>query len=102
MRTATRRRSRLRSSQYATERWRPSPSVAVVAVGLFLGLALGFRGRLADRTTQVQQDYMLLASDLYFQGSPLATVRDRLIKVGFPDTSVAVVGAADQLSSSSD
>ena len=102
MRTTIRRRSRLRSSQYATERWRPSPSVAVVAVGLLLGLALGFRGRLADHTIQVQQDYMLLVSDLYFQGSPLAGVRDRLIKTGFPDASLAVVGVADQLSSSSD
>jgi hypothetical protein len=69
---------------------------------LFLGLALGFRGRLADHTAQVQQDYMLLASDLYFQGSPLTAVHDRLIKVGFPDPSLAVVGAADQLSSSPD
>src|SRR5712692_7971347 len=102
MRTATRRRSRLRSSNYATERWRPSPSVVVVAVGLILGLTFGFRGKLADRSALVQQDYMLLVSDLYFQGSPLASVRDRLLKLGFSDASLAVVQTADQLSSSPD
>ncbi len=102
MRTTTRRRARLRSSQYATERWRPSPSVVVVAVGLLLGLLVGFRGRLTDHSAQVQQNYMLLVSDLYFQGSPLAAVRDRLIKIGFADASLAVVQTADQLAASPD
>lgn len=102
MRTAPRRRSRLRSSQATTERWRPTPSVTVVVVGLILGLVLGFRGRVADHSSQVQQDYMLLVSDLYFQGSPLTTVRDRLVKIGFADASLAVVQTADQLSASPD
>jgi hypothetical protein len=65
-------------------------------------MAVGLRGRLANQSSQVQQDYMLLLSDLYYQGAPLASVRDRLLKLGFPDASLAVVQTADQLSSSPD
>jgi hypothetical protein len=45
---------------------------------------------------------MLLLSDLYYQGAPLASVQDRLLKIGFADASLAVVQTADQLSSSPD
>jgi hypothetical protein len=102
MKTTPRRRNRLRSNQSALERWKPSPSIGVLAAGLILGLALGMRGRVFDPSASLQEHYLLLASDLYVQGAPIAAVRDRLVHQGYTIPSVAVVGIADQLASSSD
>jgi hypothetical protein len=57
---------------------------------------------MSNQANVVQQDYMLIASDLYYQGAPLASVRDRLLKLGFSDPPLAVLQTADQLSSSPD
>jgi hypothetical protein len=103
MKTATtRRRTKLRSSQSALERWKPSPPIVVMALGLVLGIAFGMRGRLFDQSASIQEHYLLLASDLYAEGAPIISVRDRLIGLGYANPSVAVVGVADQLSTSSD
>jgi hypothetical protein len=101
MRT-TRRRNRLRSAQYANERWKPSATFVVLAVGLIFGAAFGLRHRLSDQSNSVQQHYMLLVSDLYAQGVPLASVRDRLISLGYANPSVAVLAVADQLAQAQD
>ena len=45
---------------------------------------------------------MLLVSDLYAQGVPLATVRDRLVSLGYSNPSAAVLAVADQLAHASD
>jgi len=102
MRSTTRRRNRLRSVQYGTERWKPPATLVVLAVGLIFGLALGLRSRLSDQSASVQQHYMLLVSDLYAQGVPLASVRDRLISLGYTNPSVAVLAVADQLARAQD
>lgn len=102
MRTTNRRRNRLRSAQYATERWKPPTTFVVLAAGLIFGLALGFTNRLTNQTANVQQHYMLLVSDLYAQGVPLASVRDRLVSLGYANPSAAVLAVADQLAHSPD
>ena len=103
MRTTTRRRNRLRSSQYSTaERWKPSLVFVVLAAGLLLGVALGLRGRFFNQTASLEEHYMLLVSDLYAQGVPLTTVRDRLLSLGYKNPSVAVLSVADQLANSND
>ena len=101
MRT-TRRRNRLRSAQYATERWKPSALFVVLGAGLLFGLALGLSGRVFGQSADVQQHYMLLVSDLYAQGVPLSNVRDRLVSLGYSNPSVAVLAVADQLAHSQD
>src|SRR4051812_11920328 len=100
--TTSRRRTKLRSSQSALERWKPSPPMAVLAFGLLVGVAFGMRGRLSDQAASIQEHYLLLASDLYAEGAPVAAVRDRLVGLGYANPSVAVVGVADQLTTSSD
>src|SRR5258708_3137217 len=102
MKSTSRRRTRLRSNQSALERWKPSPSIGVLAAGLLLGPALGMGGRVFDKSASLQEHYLLLASDLYVQGDPIAAVRDRLVLQGYPNPSVSVVGIADQLASSTD
>ncbi|MGH2460356.1 MAG: SH3 domain-containing protein [Chloroflexota bacterium] len=102
MRTTNRRRNRLRSAQYPTERWKPPLMFVVLAVGVAFGLALGLSNRLSKPPANVQEHYMLLVSDLYAQGVPLATVRDRLVSLGYSNPSVAVLAVADQLAHSSD
>lgn len=102
MKTTTRRRNRLRSAQYQTERWKPSATLVVLMLGLIFGLALGLSNRLFNRSADVQQHYMLLVSDLYAQGVPLAAVRDRLVSLGYSNPSVAVLAVADQLARSHD
>jgi Bacterial SH3 domain len=102
MRTTPRRRARLRSAQGATDRWKPPTTLIVVVVGLLVGLALGIGTRVADRAANVEQHYLLLVSDLYAQGVPLADVRARLLAVGYAQPSIAVLGAADALARSPD
>lgn len=102
MKTTTRRRNRLRSAQYPTERWKPPAALIVLTIGLLFGLALGLSNRLFHRSADVQQHYMLLVSDLYAQGVPLAAVRDRLVSLGYSNPSVAVLAIADQLARSHD
>ena len=102
MRTTNRRRSRLRSAQYTTERWKPPMMFVVLAVGVAFGLALGLSNRLSRQPSNVQEHYMLLVSDLYAQGVPLATVRDRLVSLGYTNPSAAVLAVADQLAHASD
>ncbi len=102
MRSTTRRRNRLRSVHYGTERWKPPTTIVVLAVGLVCGLALGLSNRLSDQSASIQQHYMLLVSDLYAQGVPLASVRDRLVSLGYTNPSVAVLAVADQLAHSQD
>lgn len=102
MRSTTRRRNRLRSAHYSAERWKPPATIVVLAVGLVFGLALGLSNRLSDQSANVQQHYMLLVSDLYAQGVPLASVRDRLVSLGYTNPSVAVLAVADQLAHSRD
>jgi hypothetical protein len=70
--------------------------------GLLFGLALGVRGRVFDQSASLQEHYMLLASDLYAQGVAVAGVQERLLRVGYANPSVAVVGVAEQLATSSD
>lgn len=102
MRSTTRRRNRLRSAQYSAERWKPPATFVVLAVGLVFGLALGLSNRLSDQSANIQQHYMLLVSDLYAQGVPLAAVRDRLVSLGYSNPSVAVLAIADQLARAPD
>ncbi|HVC33697.1 MAG TPA: SH3 domain-containing protein [Chloroflexota bacterium] len=102
MRTTTRRRNRLRSAQYGTERWKPPTALVILTVGLVFGLALGMSNRLSNQSANVQQHYLLLVSDLYAQGVPLASVRDRLVALGYSNPSVAVLAVADQLAHSKD
>jgi len=102
MNTTNRRRTKLRSNQSAIERWKPSPSILVLVAGLLLGLGFGMRGRIFDQSASIQEHYLLLASDLYAAGAPVTALRDRLVSVGYASPSVAVVGIADQLSTSSD
>jgi len=102
MRTTTRRRNRLRSASNMPQRWSPPTTFVVLAVGLLIGLALGFSNRMFDQSVSLQQHYLLLVSDLYAQGMPLANVRDRMLSVGYANPSVAVGGAADQLARSPD
>src|SRR6478672_11090759 len=102
MTSTSRRRTRLRSNQSTLERWKPTPSILVLAAGLLLGLALGMRGRIFDQSASLQEHYLLLASDLYAQGVAVAGVHDRLVRVGYSIPSVAVVGVADQLATSGD
>jgi len=97
MRTTNQRRNRLRSATGAQERWRPPRTFVVLAVGLLIGLALGISNRASNRSASVQQHYLLLVSDLYAQGVPLANVRDRLLAVGYANPVVAVLSTADQL-----
>lgn len=100
MRTTTRRRSRLRSSQYPGERWKPSLPVAVLVAGLVVGSVVGVRGKMLDQSANLQEHYMLLVSDLYAQGAPLPGIRERLVGVGYTDPSNSVVSMANRLSSS--
>jgi hypothetical protein len=102
MTTATRRRNRLRSAQPATERWKPSPMALVLAGGVLVGALLGLRGRFFDNSASLQQHYLLLVSDLYAQGAPLASVQDRLQRQGYQDPSTTVLAVASQMSTSSD
>lgn len=102
MRTTTRRRNRLRSAQYSAERWKPPATIAVLAVGLVVGLVLGLSNRLSDQSANLQQHYMLLVSDLYAQGVPLESVRDRLVALGYTNPSLAVLAVADELARSRD
>lgn len=101
MRT-TRRRSRLRSSQYPGERWKPSAPAIVLALGLVAGSFLGIRGKLFDQSASLQEHYLLLVSDLYAQGAPMTSVRSRLIGVGYTNPSDSVVSMANRLGSSHD
>lgn len=98
----TRRRSRLRSSQYPGDRWKPSGPVIVLALGVVVGSFLGMRGRLTDQSATRQEHYMLLASDLYAQGAPLPDIRNRLVGVGFVSPSDSVLQMANQLATSHD
>lgn len=102
MNTTNHRRNKLRSNQSALERWKPSPSIVVLAAGLLLGLALGMRGRIFDQSASLQEHYLLLASDLYAAGAPVTALRGRLLNLGYANPSVAIVGVADLLSTSSD
>lgn len=102
MRSKTRRRNRLRSAQYSTERWKPPLTFVVLFVGLIVGIALGLTNRSSAQQASIQQHYMLLVSDLYAQGVPLSNVRDRLTSLGYANPSVAVLAVADQLAHSSD
>lgn len=102
MRPNPRRRNRLRSAQYVTERWRPPTAAVVLVLGLAVGVILGLTSRASADSANVQQHYLLLVSDLYAQGVPLASVRDRLISLGYRNPSVAVLAAADQLAHSRD
>lgn len=102
MRTTTRRRNRLRSTHYGTERWKPPLALAVLAVGVVLGVILGLSNRPGGQAESIQQHYMLLVSDLYAQGAPITSVHDRLVSVGYSNPSVAVLAVADQLAQSSD
>ncbi len=77
-------------------------AVVVLAVGVAFGLVLGFSNRLSNQPANVQQHYMLLVSDLYAQGVPLAAVRDRLVSLGYSNPSVAVLAIADQLARAPD
>lgn len=100
MRTTTRRRSRLRSSQYPGDRWKPSLPVVVLVAGLVVGSFVGIRGKMLDQSANLQEHYMLLVSDLYAQGAPLPGIRERLVGVGYTDPSNSVVTMANRLSSS--
>jgi|GEM_PF-5203935 len=102
MKTSNRRRSRLRSSQYASERWMPSPMIILLAVGVVCGIFLGLRSRLSGSTDSLQEHYLLLVSDLYAQGAPLTSVHDRLVSVGYANPAAGVLAVADQLASSHD
>ena len=85
-----------------TERWRPPLTFVVLAVGLLIGLALGISNRASGQSTSIQHHYLLLVSDLYAQGAPLTSVRDRLLSVGYTSPSTAALTAADQIARSSD
>lgn len=102
VKASTRRRARLRSSQYASERWKPSPILLILLAGLAVGVFVGLRGRLSGNTDSLQEHYLLLVSDLYAQGTPLTAVRDRLVAVGYANPSVSVLAVADQLATSRD
>lgn len=102
MRATTRRRSRLRSSQPSGDRWRPSIPAVIFAVGLLAGSFLGVRGKLFDQSTGMQEHYLLLVSDLYAQGAPLPSIRDRLVGVGYTDPPNAILTTANRLASSRD
>jgi hypothetical protein len=102
MKATTRRRARLRSAHYPAERWRPSAALVVLAVGLIVGAAFGLRGRLFDRSASLSEHYVLLVSDLYAQGAPLPTVRDRLVGVGYSNPADVVLQMANHLLASSD
>jgi hypothetical protein len=101
VRTNVRRPARLRSSQYGSERWKPSPLVAVVFAGLLVGAVIGLRSRFDAQSSSLQEHYLLLVSDLHAQGAPLSLVRERLISVGFADPPIAILSVADPLASSS-
>jgi Bacterial SH3 domain len=100
VRTNVRRPVRLRSNQYGSERWKPSPLVAVVFAGLLVGAVVGLRGRFDTRSASLQEHYLLLVSDLHAQGAPLSLVRERLISVGFTDPPLAILSVADPLATS--
>ncbi|HEX5414984.1 MAG TPA: hypothetical protein VFZ25_04905 [Chloroflexota bacterium] len=102
MKTNTRRRARLRSSQYTSERWKPSPLLIVLVAGLLCGLVLGVRTGTSGNGDSVQEHYLLLVSDLYAQGAPLTTVRDRLKSVGYANPAASVLAVADSLAASHD
>ena len=102
MKTTTRRRARLRSAHYPAERWKPSAALVVLAAGLIVGAAFGLRGRLFDRSASLSEHYVLLVSDLYAQGAPLPTVRDRLVSVGYSNPADVVLQMANRLLASSD
>jgi hypothetical protein len=67
-----------------------------------IGSFLGIRGKLFDQSANLQQHYVLLVSDLYAQGAPLPSVRDRLVSVGYTDPPGSVVTMANRLASSGD
>jgi hypothetical protein len=100
VRTNVRRPTRLRSSQYGSERWKPSPLVAVIFAGLLVGAVVGLRSRFDARSASLQEHYLLLVSDLHAQGAPLSLVRERLISVGFADPPLAILSVADPLTTS--
>lgn len=102
MKTNTRRRARLRSSQYTSERWKPSPLLIVLVAGVLCGLVLGIRSGTSGNGDSVQEHYLLLVSDLYAQGAPLTTVRDRLQSVGYANPAASVLAVADSLGASHD
>lgn len=102
MKTSTRRRARLRSSQFASERWKPSPLLFVLLAGLLCGIVLGVRGGASGNGDSLQEHYLLLVSDLYAQGAPLTTVRDRLVSTGYANPAASVLAVADSLGASHD
>jgi hypothetical protein len=102
MKTNTRRRARLRSSQYASERWKPSPLLIVLLAGILCGIVLGVRSGTSGNGDSLQEHYLLLVSDLYAQGAPLTTVRDRLVSVGYANPAASVLAVADNLGTSHD
>ena len=76
--------------------------LSALAMGMLVGLALGLSIRASDHSANLQQNYLLLASDLYVSGAPLADVRERLLSIGFAHPEVAIRGEADHLAQSPD
>lgn len=57
---------------------------------------------MSNNGDSVQEHYLLLISDLYAQGAPLTTVRDRLVSVGYANPAASVLAVADSLGASHD
>src|SRR5438046_9994937 len=97
-RSIPRRRSRLGSTTYQAERrWRPTPLMVVLVVGLVLGLAVGMQRRSAGNTGELEDQYMVLTSQLYSQGVPVAQISDRLQALGYSTPAAAVAQSAARM-----
>lgn len=83
----------------------PAYMLIPVFLGLFIGLGIGLKDRIAGTGVDRDQNYIVLAATLYGQNPTTdvaADLRQRLIGLGITNPSITVLALADDLAKSRD
>ena len=85
--------------------WNPAHLLIALVLGLMVGVAFGLRDEIVGRGIDRDESYLVLASTLYGQDptpAAAASLRQRLVQLGFANPSLTVLKLADRFAASRD